>query len=277
MRRILRGISSSLVLGALVATSAEGQSVADIVDRMYEAYERHAAGVDNYTLVQTMMGFESVNYFEKEMVDGKPVFRLRNAGIEGLGFGLGDEDAGQRDIFLIGLDLVEHARYEGREQIDGSSVHVLAVDDVSALDIAQPTGPDDIDFVPRSARIFIDDQLMAPRRMEFVGDASTDDGVHEVTMRTDLLDYRDVEGLLIPHHTIIQIEGLEAMINPEMQAQFEEMERRLAEVPPEQRQMMERMMGAQMEQIRQMMSGGGGTTIEVTVIDVRVNSGPPNE
>ena len=111
MRRILRGISSSLVLGALVATSAEGQSVADIVDRMYEAYERHAAGVDNYTLVQTMMGFESVNYFEKEMVDGKPVFRLRNAGIEGLGFGLGDEDAGQRDIFLIGLDLVEHARY----------------------------------------------------------------------------------------------------------------------------------------------------------------------
>ena len=67
------------------------------------------------------------------------------------------------------------------------------------------------------------------------------------------------------------------MINPEMQAQFEEMERRLAEVPPEQRQMMERMMGAQMEQIRQMMSGGGGTTIEVTVIDVRVNSGPPNE
>ena len=96
-------------------------------------------------------------------------------------------------------------------------------------------------------------------------------------MRTDLLDYRDVEGLLIPHHTIIQIEGLEAMINPEMQAQFEEMERRLAEVPPEQRQMMERMMGAQMEQIRQMMSGGGGTTVEVTVIDVRVNSGPPNE
>ena len=263
MRRVLRGISTSLVLCALVATSVAGQSVADIVDRMYEAYERQAAGVDNYTVVQTIMGFESVDYFEKEMVDGRPVFRRSNAG--GGGF------------FLIGPDLVEHARYAGREQIDGSSVHVLAVDDVSALDIAPQTGSDDMDFVPRRARIFIDDEIMALRRMEFVGDATTDDGVHEVTMRMDLLDYRDVSGLLIPHHSVMEIEGFGAMIDPEMQAQFEEMERQLADLPPEQRQMMERMMGPQIEQMRQMMSGGdGGMTVEVRVTDVRVNSGPPS-
>ena len=278
MRRIMRGISASLVLSALLATHAVGQSVADIVDRMYEAYERQAAGVDNYTLVQTMMGLESVNYFEKEMVGGKPVFRLKNAGMGGFRFGLGDEDAGQGDIFLIGPDLVEHASYAGRDQIDGSSVHVLAIDDLSALDIAQPTAPDGMDFVPKSGRIFIDDQIMAPRRMEFVGDATADDGVHEVTMRMDLEDYRDVEGLLIAHHTVIQIEGLGAMIDPEMQAQFEAMEKQLADIPPEQRQMVERMMGPQMEQMRQMMSGGDdGMTMEVTVTDVRVNSGPPGE
>lgn len=277
MRRILRGISTSLVLGALVATSAAGQSVAAIVDRMYEAYERQAAGVDNYTIVQTVMGFESVVYFEKEMVDGRPVFRRRNAGVGGFSFGIGDEDAGQGDIFLIGPGLVEHARYAGREQIDGSSVQVLAVDDVSTLNIAPPTGSGDMDFVPKRARIFIDDEIMAPRRMEFVGDATTDDGVREVTMRMDLLDYRDVEGLLIPHHTVIEIEGLGAMIDPAMQTQFEEMEKQLADLPPEQRQMMERMMGPQMEQMRQMMSGGGGgMTMEVTVTDVRVNSGPPS-
>ena len=277
MRRVLRGISTSLVLCALVATSVAGQSVADIVDRMYEAYERQAAGVDNYTVVQTIMGFESVDYFEKEMVDGRPVFRRSNAGGGGFSFGIGDEDAGQGDIFLIGPDLVEHARYAGREQIDGSSVHVLAVDDVSALDIAPQTGSDDMDFVPRRARIFIDDEIMALRRMEFVGDATTDDGVHEVTMRMDLLDYRDVSGLLIPHHTVMEIEGFGAMIDPGMQAQFEEMERQLADLPPEQRQMMERMMGPQIEQMRQMMSGGdGGMTVEVRVTDVRVNSGPPS-
>jgi hypothetical protein len=277
MRRILRGISTSLVLGALVATSAAGQSVADIVEGMYEAYERQAVGIDNYTLVQSMMGFETVNYFEKEMVDGRPVFRQRNAGPGGFSFGLGDEDAGQGDIFLIGADLVEHARYAGLEQIDGSSVHVLAVDDVFALGIAPPTASDDMNFVPRSANIFIDDEIMAPRRMEFSGDATTDDGVHEVTVRMDLLDYRDIEGLLIPHHTAIEVEGLGAIIDPEMQAQFEEMEAQLASLPPEQRQMMERMMGPQMEQMREMMAGGGGgMTLEVTVTEVRVNSGPPD-
>jgi hypothetical protein len=277
MRRIFRGTSTSLVLGVLVATSVAGQSVSDVVDGMYEAYERQAAGVDNYTIVQTMMGFESVNYFEKEMVDGRPVFRRRNAGAGGLSFGLGDQDAGQGDIFLIGPDLVEHAKYAGREQIDGSSVHVLAVDDVSALDIAPPTGSDDMEFAPRRARIFIDDEIMAPRRMEFVGDATTDDGVEEVTVRMDLLDYRDVSGLLIAHHVVMEIEGLGAMIDPKMQAQFENMEKQLADLPPEQRQMMEGMMGPQIEQMRQMVSGSGERmTIEVTVTDVRVNSGPPS-
>ena len=279
MRRVLRGTSTSLVLGVLVTTSVAAQSVADVVDGMYEAYERQAVGVDNYTIVQTMMGIESVNYYEKEMVDGRPVFRLRNAGIGGISFGLGDQDAGQGDIFLIGPDLVEHARYAGREQIDGSSVHVLAVDDVSVLDIAPPRRSDDMNFVPRRARIFIDDEIMAPRRMDFVGDATTDDGVQEaeVTMRMDLLDYRDVSGLLISHHMVMEIEGLGAMIDPKMQAQFENMEKQLADLPPEQRQMMESMMGPQIEQMRQMVSGSGDrVTIEVTVTGVRVNSGPPS-
>ena len=83
---------------------------------------------------------------------------------------------------------------------------------------------------------------------------------------------------MIAHHTVIQIEGLGAMIDPEMQAQFEAMEKQLADIPPEQRQMVERMMGPQIEQMRQMMSGGDdGMTMEVTVTDVRVNSGPPGE
>jgi hypothetical protein len=41
--------------------------------------------------------------------------------------------------------------------------------------------------------------------------------------------------------------------------------------------MIERMMGPQMEQMRQMMGDGSGMTMEVTVTDVRVNSGPPGE
>ena len=278
MHRALRGTATCFALVALVPTAAAGQSVADIVERMYAEYERQAAGIDNYTLVQSMIGIETVSYFEKETVDGRPVFRMREAATQGFNFSLGDEDTGHGDIFLFGPDLVEHGRYAGEEQIDGSAAHVLAVDDLSALDIAQPSGPGDMEFVPRSGRIFVDAEMMVPRRMEFTGDATTPDGTQEITMRMDMEDFRDVEGLVIPHRTVMNIEGFGAMIDPEMQAQLAEMERQLAALPADQRQILERMLGPQMEQIRQMMAGGGGAmTTEITVTDVRVNAGPPNE
>lgn len=280
MNRALRGISTCFALLALAPVIVAAQSVEDVVEQMYEAYERQAASIDNYSLSQSMMGFETVSYFEKETVDGRPVFRLRNASAGGLSPSLGDENVGHGDVYLFGPELVEHGRYEGREQIEGREVHVLAIDDLSELDIAQPEAPEDMEFQARSGRLYIDTEMMVPRRMEFTGDAMTPNGEQELTMRMDMMDIRDVQGLLIPHRTVMNVQGLEAMIDPEMQAQLEEMEEQLAALPPDQREMMERMLGPQMEQIRQMMSGaasGEGLTTEITVTDVRVNEGPPNE
>ncbi|MEX2049243.1 MAG: hypothetical protein WEB90_06670 [Gemmatimonadota bacterium] len=279
MPHVPSGISAALSSMVILATGAAGQSVQDIVDDMYAAYERQAQGIDDYTLVQTAMGIETLSYFEKEMVEGRPIFRLRSSGTNGVSFGLGGEDTGQGDVYLFGPQMVEHGRYAGRDQIDGNPVHVIAVDDASQLDMEPPSGGD-MEFTARTLRLFIDAELSVPRRMEFVGDARTPDGVQELTMRMDLTDIRDVRGMLIPHRTLVQIEGMEAMIDPEMQAQLAEMERQLAAMPADQRQMMERMLGPQMEQIRAMMGGaasGGGMNIEVTVSDVRVNTGPPRE
>jgi hypothetical protein len=276
MSRAVRAVPAALALALLAITSATlaGQSVADIVEGMYSSYERQAARVDNYTLVQTMMGFETTSYFEKEVVEGHPVFILRDSGTGGFSFSLGNDDAGIGDLFLWGDELIEHGRYAGREQIGTSTVHVLAVDDLSELDIVQPSTPDDMDFEPRTARIFVDDALMVPRRMEFVGDARTDSGPQQVTVRVDMENYLPIEGLLIPYRTVVQIDGLGAVIDPEMREELEEMERQLAALPPDQREMMERMLGSQMEQIRQMMDGGGdGMTMEITVVDVAINAG----
>ena len=114
------------------------------------------------------------------------------------------------------------------------------------------------------------------RRIEFQGEATTDTGVQEVSMQMDMQDFQNHEGLLIPHRTVMEIGGLDALIDPEMQAQLAEMERQLAALPPDQRQMLERMLGPQMEQIRRMMSGGGSEmTMEIMVTEVRVNAGPP--
>jgi hypothetical protein len=278
MSRIVRSVPASLILCLALAPRVTAQSVADIVDGMYASYERQASGVDNYTLVQRAMGVDITNYFEKELLDGKPVFRQKSAGMQGFSFGMGAEDIGQGDVVVLGPQLVEHGRYAGTEQLDGRTVHVIAVDDVSALDINQPTTPDNMKFEAKTARFYVDDAMMVPRRMEIAGDATTDGGVHAVTLQMNLLDYGDEGGLLIPHRAVMELQGLAAMIDPEMRAQFEEMQRQLAALPPDQRAMMERMLGPQMEQMRKMMSGeGDGMTIEVTVTEVRINSGPPSE
>ena len=59
---------------------AGAQNPGDIVTQLLAEYERRTEGVDDYTLIQAVMGTETVSYFEKEMVDGRPLFRLRTAG-----------------------------------------------------------------------------------------------------------------------------------------------------------------------------------------------------
>lgn len=274
MLRFVRASPAALALFVFGAATLAAQSVEEIVHGMYDAYERQAEGVDNYRIVQAMMGFESTSYFEKEMVDGRPVFLLRDSDMGGLSFGLGDEDAGIGDLFLWGDQLIEHGRYAGREQLGSSSVHVLVVDDLSRLEVAQPSTPDDMEFEPKTARIYVDASLMVPRRMEYSGEASTDNGPAEVTVRVDMENYLPIEGLLIPYRTVVRIEGIGAAIDPEMRAELEEMERQLEALPAEQRQMMERMLGPQMEQIRRMMDGGDDAmTMEISVVDVAINAG----
>ena len=279
MSRVARMAPTVVALLALTRLAAApsgvaAQSVQDVVERMYAAYEEQAARVDNYTIVQSMMGFETTSYFEKQIVDGRPVYRLLESDMGGVSFGLGDEDAGIGDIFLWGDELIEHGRYAGREQIGQFAVHVLAIDDLSQLDVAQPTTPEDMEFEPRTAHIYVDDQLMVPRRMEYTGNAITDTGPHEVTVRVDMENYLPIEGLLVPYRTAVRIEGLGAAMDPEMRAELEQMEEQLAALPPDQRAMMERMLGGQLEQLRQMMEGGGDAmTMEITVVDVAINAG----
>lgn len=264
-----------LVLVVLAPGSGglSAQSVAEIVEGMYESAERQAEGIDDYTLVQIALGVETTSFFQKEVVDGRPVFRLRDATTQGFSFSLGEEGTGVGDVFLFGPELVEHGRYAGREQIGTSAAHVIAVDDLSLLDLAQPSAPGDMEFQPRTARLFIDEQMMIPRRLEFTGDAVTPSGPREITVRVDMQSFLPVSSLYVPYRTVVEIEGLEELMTPETRAQLEEMQRQLDAMPPEQREMMLTMMGPQMEMLREMMSGGGDAmTVVVTIKDVFINT-----
>ena len=272
MARSHRVAFAALAALLVPAGSVAGQSVESVIDDMYEAFEERAAGIDDYTIVQSVMGFETTLYFVKEMVEGRPVFRLQRSAMGSMAFSLGGEDVGQGDVFLYGPDLIEHGRYAGTEDVEGVESHVLAVDDLSALDISEPSGPDDVEFEPRSGRIFVDTETFVLRRLIFVGDLQTPDGPKEVTMQMDMTDIRDVNGFLFPYRTVMTTRGFGAVVDPEMQAQLEEMERRLASVPADQRAMM----GAQLDRLRDMMGGGGDAmTVEIVVREIRVNAGPP--
>jgi hypothetical protein len=267
-------VLSFALLGAVWAPSAFAQTPDEIVGRMLDAFERNTASVDNYVVVQEVMGFRSELYFEKETVDGRAVFRLRAPEAGGMGPEM-DEDLGYTDIFAAGPQLAAHARYGGTERVGDEEVHVLLFDDLSALDLGPSSPSENADFRPRHGRILVDSDQWVPLRMEFVGDLDMGQGSAEVTSVIDLEDYRDEDGLLLPYRTVVRMEGLGAAIDPEARSQLEEMRRQLAELPESQRALVEEMFRGQMEQMEALLDEENGRmTVEVVVLEVRVNEGP---
>jgi hypothetical protein len=205
MRPIARGVSVALALGAGATSAARAQSVAEVVDDMYAAAERQAAPVNDYT--QRVMGVATFSYFEKEIVDGRPVFRLKMSDGAGFSLSLAGEDVGLGDVFLYGPGLVEHGRYVGTEQIGTFSVHVLAVDDPTAVGIVPPSGAAQDGFTAKSLRLFVDATMMLPRRIELTGDAATDAGPRELTIRVDMESFLPIESLWVPFKTTLEVSG----------------------------------------------------------------------
>ena len=273
-RAAFGGLVALAALCTLAPHPAGAQSAADIVERMLSEYESRARGVDNYTIVQEVMGLETLVYFEKTEVDGRPYFRLTSTTTNGMNVDT-PPDAGVDGVFMMGGELANRSRYAGRESVNDYDVHVLEIPDLAGLGIGGDMGPD-ADFTPKSGKMYLDVDTYAPRRMVFDGEMTNEQGTHSVTSTVDLGDYREVQGLLLPYSTQISIAGLGAAIDPEMRAQYEKMQEELAAMPEAQRAMVERMMAGQLEQFRAMMSDESAPmTMRVLVKEVRVNAGPP--
>lgn len=211
MRGITPGMTRSIapwLLVLLVPGVASTQSVAEVVEGMYAAAERQAAPVQDYTLTQRVMGVETFSYFEKEIVDGRPVFRLKMSDGAGFSLSLAGEDVGLGDVFLFGPDLVEHARYEGIEPLGNFSVHVLAVDDAATVEIVPPGSASQATFTAKSLRLFVDTTLMIPRRVVIVGDVAADTGSQELTIQMDMTSFLPIESLWVPFMTTLQVAGM---------------------------------------------------------------------
>ena len=261
----------ALLFTLILAPAAAGQSAADVLETAMARFEDRMSGIDNYTVVMDVMGFEVTNYFEKEMVDGRPNFVLRNSS--------GSEQQGAGLFYNGFMQVADRATLEGKQSIDGYDCHVVTVDDFSGVDFDPETPDDEEDFKPRKGTFFLDTGDYLIRKLEMDGEFQRDGDWYPTTMKIDLKDYREVDGLLHPFVLEMSVAGLNnAMSEEEMEQareSLEEMKQQMEQMPASQRATVERMMKPRMEELERMLNSG---SIQVTtqVKELKVNSGPPN-
>ena len=264
-----RAAARAFALGAaLVCTAAPlaAQSAEEVLLTSLDRHEERMEGIDRYTVVQEAMGFETTLTFVRAEVDGHTIFLP-----EGEDAGSSEQAAGFYNLYP---KIVERAELRGREVVDGEDAWVIDVDDLEGLDLGDgmEMGGDG-DFVPRKLTMFIDDDYLV-RRVAMEGDITSDGETQPMTADIHLADYRDVEGMLHPFETRIVMSGsAPGMSEEDMERTREslaEMETQLAAMDATQRAMVERMMGPQMEKLREMIESGQ-FEMTVTTKEVRVN------
>jgi len=263
-----------LLVAAWYPAGLTGQSAGEVFQRMLAEQDRRAARVENYTVVQEVMGTTVTTYLVKDASGPHAVFRVRDMVVPGMDAApfQSAEDM-SADLWSELGSLAEQARYVGRESVDGHAVHVVEVPDLSkAAAFREARQSPGGRLEARKGTFYVDGALWVPRRLVFEGRMTTEQRVADVTMTMDLQDYREVDGLLQPFSSTVRVTG---MVDPEMQAQIREMKKQMAEMPESQRKMMEQMMQGQMGQMMNMMGDDGAMTFTSAVREVRVNGGPP--
>lgn len=254
----------------LTAGAASAQTPEEIVEAAYERYQQRMANIENYTLVQETMGFSTTLYFEKRIVDGRPVFHLQS------NIGASDDDISE--MYNEFLNVAKYAVLTGKEDIDGHETYALYIDDFSKVDWGG-SDDDDAAFTPEKGSFYLDTDEYILRKMLIEGEMETAGRTAPVTMESFFQDYRNVEGMLHPFRTLVRVSGFEGMMTEEdvenARRQLAEMKQRMEEMPESQRQMLEGMLNEQMQKLEEAASSG---TMEFTleVSELRVNEGPPS-
>jgi outer membrane lipoprotein-sorting protein len=286
LRHRLTAAGLCLAALCLLVPPAAAQSVESVVDRMKQRYRDQIASVDNYVVETDLY----TSYHRKVMKDGTPSFetatRLKGQG-GGTPFGGAQSPASQAQFEHLDR-LARHATYGGTETVDGAPAHVLRVDDPSKVDPSMSSRAERLTY-------YVDAEQYLPVRIQMEmppmqggpmggGAASPPGGSAQggsaqgeasgppQRVTIDLLDYRSVEGLMIPYTMKIET-NLDETLTPQQRQQLEQLQKKLEQMPESQRKQMERMLGDQMERL-QKMAAGEPTTIQVR--DVRVNEGLPD-
>ncbi len=261
----------TVILGVALggASAVYGQpSPAELADRVLEANEEYIQDIDVVTITSEVTdglaeGTVTTTRFEKIEKDGRPMLHAVHEGEAGP-----MPLAGTHDGELA--ELVRHAETVERDRHDGRAAYVATVRDADFLKSLGELQDDmaDDEFAPKEGRVWLNADDLTPMRAEFVQDGPAGG---EMRVSVVMQDYQRHRGLPVAHVMRMEVTGMDAMMSEEdkqaARTQMEQLEQQLAQMPEEQRAMIEAQIAPQLEEFERLMASGT-TTMEVRVTDV---------
>jgi len=184
-----------------------------------------------------------------------------------------DPSADGADMANQMAQFVENARLIGTESIDGRNAFHL-----QASGIEQVQEMNGSEYRMDTMSMWIDTEEYVPLRMKMDGTLTVDGETKPMSIENIQTDYRTVPNSNM-YESYKQIMKMSGMLDPEQEAQMQEaaqqmaeLEKQMASMPASQRQMMEKMMGPQLEMMRNMSEGGG---FQVEIVTYSITANPP--
>lgn len=278
-------VLASAVMAAVTAPQpVAAQSADEILSRAMEAHEERLAGVDDILLRQEILGFSTVTYMVKEMVDGRPVLRTRSSLDGDVQVGGDELDPGElageiwADPWGMYHEGMDRWQVDGQGTVNGQSTWQLSLEDFDGMDWRASIPGEDAPFHPTRLAMELDQDRLVPLTMQVQGEVAEGQEVRPVSVQIRFSDYREVEGYLHPFRIAMELDMASVGMSPQeaeqARAGMDQLREQLEQIPEAQRQMMEEMLGDQLRALEGMLAGEG-FEVEIRVTELQVNSGPP--
>ena len=272
--------SASSIAGAMTAN--------EVIENWIASYEKEMKDIKDITIINDHPQLDKdITYQKRTVINGRVVYKTRSEtevmGIKSVSIYDGvyqwwveDGKPKKEKMDYSPYQTVKNlktaqVKYAGTEKIDGHKTHILDIKDLNEM-----MGAEGMQKV--SGRFWVDAKDWVIRKMEMDMEIEDEKGEKrpvKATIRME--DFRKVNGMLISYRTVMTMPVLGVLeLSPEeeqeMRKGLEEAQKALAEMSPEERAMMEKIMGPQIEMMQKMLASGGIEIVTV-VKDVKVNTG----